>query len=121
MSPRDKGPLARILASRTGEWLVANVDEYLERSEKPRVDPGWFHPSVLAHPCDAYLGFEFMGVKPRRKISARLRRIFDNGHARDRDWKRYLQRSSLSVVTENNPRNFALSSVCVRGECDDMV
>ncbi len=121
MSPKDKGPLARILASRTGEWLLAHVEEWHERSEKPRVDPGWFHPSSLSHPCDAHLGFEFMGVKPQQKFTARTLRIFDLGTGRHKDWGRYLRLSKASIVGPDCSLSFSIPNLCIRGECDDII
>jgi hypothetical protein len=82
------------------KWLEHQVDAYLaNKTDGDRRDPGWFHPSSLHHPCDAYLTFEFLGVRKRvGNVPARTRRIFDNGHGRDRDWKGYLEGAGLSVA-----------------------
>ncbi len=119
---------------RRGNWLVAEVER--RRADKPpRVDPGWFHPSALSHPCDAFLAFQFLGVQPRpNAVDAQRQRVFDLGHARDRDWKGYLEETGLSAVGERElpecercrikpmvGRHICIPELRIRGELDDFV
>jgi len=96
-------PLARILAARTGQWLVAHVENWHEKSDKHRADPGWFHPSSLGSSCDALLAFDYLGIKAKSTHTARTLRIFNNGSSRDKDWKRYLRSSGLSLIEREQP------------------
>lgn len=129
---------------RKGNWLLAELEQRWPAPNK-RVDPGWFHPSALSHPCDAFLAFQFLGIQPRMDLpKPQTRRIFDNGHARDRDWKGYLEDTGLSVASWQHSAKHALLSdgapcicpcgtpcppprhICIpehriRGELDDLV
>lgn len=137
---RVKPGLAALLESTGEKWLISHVEAWQEKDrEGTRSDPGWFHPSDLSHQCDAYLGFLFVGAVRRQAERPRLRRIFDNGHGRDRAWKRYLDESGLSLVKfaprqvcprcgADGPdgkgvdrRHICIPDVRVRGECDDLV
>ena len=124
--------LSRVLAQRTGQWLISGVDDWLEANAEFRYDPGWFHPSSLSHQCDAFLAFAFMGTEAKGKPRARNRRILDNGTSRDEDWKRYLHESKISVYKHwgGSPKERKLASaeryieiphMRIRGECDDVV
>lgn len=124
--------LSRVLAQRTGGWLKAGVDQYLEDRHEFRSDPGWFHPSALANPCDAFLAFAFMGLQGKGKITPRLARIFDNGTGRDEYWKQYLHESGISLMKHwgGSPEERELASLerqieighCkIRGEFDDKI
>lgn len=114
-------PLKRILALRTGEWLVAETEAWHEKSLRSRDDPGWFHPSNLSDSCDASLLFQFLGLKQQVTHSARTQRIFDNGHCRDRYWKEYLHKAGISLVQKDSDRLVELPELRIRGECDDLV
>lgn len=124
--------LSRVLAQRTGDWLLAAVDDYLEEGGEYRSDPGWFHPSALSHQCDAFLAFAYLGIEGKGKMRARTHRILDNGTSRDEDWKRYLHEAGLSIYKHwgGSPEERELASAeraieiphaYIRGECDDVV
>lgn len=130
LSPGLRGLLA---LGTPDEWLLNVVDGYLVDQDKGRTDPGWFHPSSLANPCDAYLAFEFLGTARRRNENPVSIRVLDHGHDRDRAWKRYLAESGLSVVSnerrtcvgcgaeEVDGRHMCIPALRIRGECDDIV
>jgi len=129
--PKDS-PLSRVVAQRTGGWLLAHVDDHLESSKELRYDPGWFHPSALGNPCDALLAFQYMGQTGKSTVRARLQRIFDNGTSRDEDWKRYLHEAGLSLFQHwgGSPKERKLASaeryieiphLHIRGEMDDLI
>lgn len=118
-----------------GNWLLDLVEKRWPPREN-RIDPGWFHPSSLGNPCDAYLAFQFLGTQGRPDISPRLQRVFDFGHQRDRDWKRYIGAAGVSMFEEDPPFDerptcgrcgqqfMALRHICIpelriRGELDD--
>lgn len=117
--------LERVLAMRhPTAWFRAHLDAYYEQSEKPRVDPGWFHPSGLSHPCDALLAFQYLGLPPRNdgKISSKLRRIFDNGHSTEARWQAALQRSGIALLgKKKGDRNFEIAQFHIRGEMDNVI
>ena len=124
--------LSRVLAQRTGDWLQAHVDQYLEDKWEFRADPGWFHPSALGNPCDAALAFAFMGTKAKGTPSAAGTKRMDNGTSRHEDISRYLVESGASLFKHwgGSPeerelawkeRSFEIPSVKVRGTCDDLV
>ena len=128
--PKDS-PLSRIVAQRTGNWLLAHVNEHLESSSTVRADKGWFHPSALSNPCDALLAFAYMGAIGKSTTGAKLQRIFDHGTGRDEYWKRYLHDSGLSLMGHwgGSPkerklasieRSFEIPNLRIRGEFDDM-
>jgi len=115
-------PLKRLISlRREDQWLLAVVDAHLESSPLTRVDPGWFHPSDLSTTCDAYLAFSYLGVEGRGKISPRLQRIYDNGHARDRDIKKYFAEAGLSTIKDPAERFISIPDHRIRGEFDDIV
>lgn len=131
-SVKKDSALSRVLAQRTGDWLLAGVDDWLESSAEFRSDPGWFHPSSLSHQCDAFLAFAYLGIEGKGKARARNRRILDNGTSRDEDVKRYLHESGISVLKHwgGSPAERKLASaeryieiphLHIRGECDDIV
>lgn len=115
-------PLKRLVNLRSEHsWISSVVDAHLSKPHVSRADPGWFHPSSLAHPCDAYLAFAYLGVEGREKPTARLQRIFDNGNARDTDIKRYLHEVGASVIKRPEERKISLPAYRIRGEFDDRV
>lgn len=129
---KKDSPLNRILAQKSGDWLLAGVDDWLEESAEFRYDPGWFHPSSLAHPCDAFLAFAYMGTTAQGKPRARSQRILGNGTSRDEDWKYYLHASGISLLKHwgGSPeerklaeaeRSFEIPHLKIRGACDDIV
>lgn len=131
-SVKKDSSLSRVIAQRTGDWLLAGVDDYLEKSAGFRSDPGWFHPSALSHQCDAFLAFAYLGLDGKGTMRARTRRILDNGTSRDEDVKRYLHYSGLSILKHwgGSPKERKLASAeryieiphaRIRGECDDVV
>jgi hypothetical protein len=125
------------------QWVVARVDTMLEETQRPRYDPGWFHPSDLYKKCDAELAFSFLGVEKQGHHSARQQRVFDFGSSRDADWKDYVGRSKLSVhvddylpgpcptcgskweqpggMVTHAARHICLPDFRIRGEYDDKV
>jgi CRISPR/Cas system-associated exonuclease Cas4 (RecB family) len=114
-------PLSRVLAMRTGDWLGAAVDNFLEKSAEGRDDPGWIHPSELSNTCDAFLGFSYLGIPKQVSHTARLRRIFDNGHGRDYYWKQYFHDSGLSLIKKEEDRKVEIGPLHIRGELDDLI
>lgn len=121
--PKLETPIQRILAMRTGGWFRSHMDSYYEQSEEPRIDPGWFHPSALNHPCDAFLAFQFLGLtQPRGAVSSKLRRIFDNGHSTEGRWQVAIQRAGIALLgKEKGDRNFEIPQYRIRGELDNIV
>lgn len=118
-------PLQRILArSASGtSWYRAHMDDYYEDSEKPRYDPGWFHPSSLSHPCDAYLAFEYLGLQQRPgNVKSKLRRVFDNGHSTESRWQVAIAKAGLAQLGNvEGDRNFELPKLRIRGEMDNII
>lgn len=116
-------PLQRVLALRTGGWFRATMDAYYETSEAPRSDPGWFHPSALSHPCDAFLAFSFLGIPPRAGgTSSKQRRIFDNGHSTEGRWQEAIKRAGIAQLgKKKGDRNFEIPQYRIRGELDNIV
>lgn len=125
MSDKQKieSSLGRVLALRTGDWLLPHVEDWHEKSYgKGRVTPGWVHASELDGSCDAYLAFCYLGVKKLgARPTARVQRIWDNGTGRDRYWKLYLRRSGLSIIKKNEDRRIIIPEVRIVGEFDDLV
>lgn len=127
-----------VAASRGDNWIGPAVDSWLVTSDDgDRIDPGWFHPSSLSHPCDAHLAFHWIGVAHEpRKADPVLMRIFDVGNQRDAAIKGYLKQSGLSIANKGSncdcvnakgkrmgeePRHICIPSITIRGECDDIV
>lgn len=127
-------------------WLANVVDAYLVNSHdvKTRVDPGWFHPSSLSNPCDAFMAFDFVGAPKRTDADPRNIRILDHGHNRDQAWKTYLAGANLSILDDSRKpcekcgagstipkgkrtpigvdgRHMCIPELRIRGECDDIV
>lgn len=114
-------PLKRIIEMRGDAWLLARVDGWLESKPSGRSDPGWFHPSDLGHPCDAYLLFTYLGLARKEIVPARTRRIFDLGNNRDIAWKGYTVSTGLSLIKKEAERKILLPEYRIRGELDDIV
>lgn len=107
----------------TQEFLKTVEDWHVDHHEW-RSDPGWFHPSSLGNPCDAYLAFEYLGIEKRGSQKPRNLRILHNGDGRDNAWKWYLKKSGLSVIGREGfrrNRQVILSDLRIRGEFDDLV
>lgn len=116
----------------SGTWYIAAL-EGVEASEgEYRQDPGWFHPSGLGDECDAKLAFMFLGAPGLQSISARTRRIFDNGSGRDEYLKRDSQNTGLSLVDPTKiividgveheaDRWIQINELYIRGELDDWI
>lgn len=127
------GGLKALVNMRGEDWVVNHVEAWALRDNKPRIDPGWFHPSSLSHSCDAYLAFQYLGLAPRSdNVAPQTLRIFDNGHNRDEAWKRYLKASGLSMVAPGNPcagcgarnrdgRHICFPDLRIRGDFDDHI
>ncbi len=114
MNQKASAGLRALVDRNDDNWLITTVDAYLEKTAESRRDGGWFHPSSLASVCDAKLAFEFIGALASSDwINARLCRIFDNGHGRDKYWKGYLGKMGVSLV----PRH--PNGTDIRGDCDD--
>lgn len=100
---------------------MQEIDDYLERTAESRTDPGWFHPSDLHHPCDAYLAFAYLGSPKIETTTARVQRIFDMGNGRDAYWKQYMRGAGLTVCGSDDDRRFEIKRLHLRGECDDII
>jgi len=126
-SVKKDSALARVLAQRTGKWLGAHIDTWIESKSGARYDPGWFHPSALGNPCDAFLAFAYMGTEAKGKSNSRGLHIMDNGTSRHIDWSRYLVKSGVSLFKywegkkAKQERSFEIPQLRIRGECDDAV
>lgn len=46
-----------------GDWFPASVAKAFMNVNSQRIDPGWHHPSSLAHPCDRNKQFKFIGAE----------------------------------------------------------
>lgn len=134
-------PLKRIIGARGPSWLVNHAESYIELQANKynglSRQRGWFSPSDLHNPCDAYLAFRYMAVEQRSKVSARLQRIFDVGNAADARIKDMLRECGLSVIPAYKPkpsdtsndiywgekrlRQFELPDWRIKGEYDDKV
>jgi hypothetical protein len=138
MKPRPKqavnkdSSLGRVLAQRTGNWLIAAIDDHLESDQESRYDPGWFHPSGIGSPCDAMLAFQYMGMTGKSFTKARSKKIMDNGTSRHMDISRYLVEIGISLMKHwgGSPeelaaakaeRSFEVPSLHLRGEVDDII
>lgn len=104
-----------------GRWLIAAIEGVEESNGMGRFDPGWFHPSDFGHECDAFLAFRFLGAPAIEAISARTRRIFDLGSARDVDLKRDIGLAGVSLIKEPEDRSIVIPAVYIRGELDEWV
>lgn len=129
--------LRSLVDGNSPDWIAGHVDMAILSKEVPRIDPGWFHPSSLSKICDAHLGFQFLGEKPREdRFEPRTIKIFHNGHGRDQDWKRYLRDSGLSLVTakpddkrkcptcggkDYDGRHVCIPELRIRGDFDDHI
>lgn len=98
-------------------WLLDAVDEWRERSERPRRDPSRFHASSLGQTdeelIDAYNGTTVTFTLPAQKL-----RIFDNGHGVHSRWNRYLKKSGLSI---KHRRQVWIPRLRLKGTCDEIV
>lgn len=104
-----------------GTWLLSRIDGVLESSGESRSDPGWFHPSDLSHPCDAYLAFKYLGAPSVNTITARVQRIFDLGNARDVSLKDAIQATGTSLIKRPQDRKIVIPLYHIRGEIDEWV
>ena len=102
------------------QWLLDAVDEWRVGSEKPRYDPNWFHCSQLGASDEALIA-QYRGVLEYEPRTARELRVFDNGHCRDRDIKRYMLESGLSRVGHDDDRHIRIPYLRLSGEIDDIV
>lgn len=115
--------LKRLVArtTKSGAWLIAGLESVQETSGPGRTDPGYFHPSTFGNECDAFLAFQYLGAPGIQHIPARTQRIFDLGHARDKDLKRDMKAAGLSVIKKEVERQIAIPDLHVRGDLDDIV
>lgn len=118
---KKDSPLGRVLAQRTGNWMLSRIDEHLEENNEYRHDPGWFHPSAVSSPCDAFLAFTYMGTLGKGTVKARSRRIFDNGHSTEGRWQRYLLQAGLAQCKTDEDRAIEIPHVKIRGHLDNIV
>lgn len=109
------------LGKDSGGWILAALERAQESSEEFHTDPGWFHPSDLGSECDAFLAFRFLGAPGVSTVTPRMRRIFDNGHARDVQLKRDMKRSGASLITKEEERKISIPIYRIRGELDDLI
>lgn len=112
-------PQGSFVADASVAWVLEAVEEWAERTQKGRRDRGWFHASSLGR-SDAELVAQFRGESETPHNATTLR-IFDNGHGRDRAWKRYLAGAGISVVGKERDRRISLPALHLRGSCDDIV
>jgi hypothetical protein len=98
-------------------WIIAALDEWRQRSERSRRDPGRFHPSDLAQSDDEivarFRGEQIIFTEPAQKL-----RIFDNGHSMHRRWGSYFRRAGLSV---KHKKGFWLPRLRLKGTCDEII
>jgi len=113
--------LARVLAQRTGDWLGALVDEYLEKNQTQRQDPGWFHPSMLSNSCDAMLAFAYMGTEGKSFTKARIKRLFAHGHDAEARWQGYIRALGIAQCHTPEDRLIEIPHLKIRGELDNIV
>lgn len=99
-------------------WVVAHVDEWLERSNRRRRDPERFHPSDLGQ-TDAEIIALFNGTAIEFHEPAQKLRIFDNGHGVHARWGRYLKKSGLTVP--KHPKKFYIGRLRLKGMCDEII
>ena len=104
-----------------GAWLVAAIEGVQESHNPGRTDPGWLHPSDMGHPCDAYWAFKLLGAPSVDHISARSRRIFDNGSGRDSYLKKDVKKAGISLIKKEEDRKIVIPELRIRGELDDWV
>ncbi len=104
-----------------GKWIIAALEGVQYSSGTGRDDPGWFHPSALAHECEAYLAFRFLGAPAVQVLEAKTQRIFDLGSGRDEYLKRDMFNSGISVITTEEERHIEIPSLRIRGDLDDVV
>lgn len=115
-------PLKRLADMRhQGRWLLSAIDGVLESTGKGRTDPGWFHPSSLSNPCDAFLAFQFLGAPSVQKITARQQRIYDLGSARDAALKKAVRKAGVSLIKHEEDRKIVILPYRIRGELDEWV
>lgn len=104
-----------------GAWVLSGLESVQETRGSGRSDPGYFHPSDFGNECDAFLAFRFLGAPANSVIPARTQRIFDLGHARDKDLKRDMKKAGLSVIKKEEERKIAIPEMHIRGELDDII
>lgn len=143
MADKLTARLSSIIATDLEQWLPAAIDAHLENggAEPHRTDGGWWHPSALSNDCEARMAFDFLGVPQDATLPARTRRVFDNGHGRDRYYKQYLADAGLSLLKgdwvkggcpacglgskgphpRHPSRHICLPDVRIRGEIDDYI
>lgn len=114
-------PLKALAGLRNGNWLISAIESVQATKKEARTDKGWFHPSSLAHQCDAYLAFQFLGAPSVEVIPARLRRIFDNGSGRDEYLKQDVRNSGISLIKTEQDRKIEIPDLRIRGELDEFV
>ena len=97
------------------DWFQALIYKEFVRSTEQRIDPGWHHPSSLAHPCDRYKQFKFIGAPEEGSRSYLLAFTSTVGtfiHA------------TIQSLVENHPAVIAIEEKCfdeearVRGQLD---
>ena len=98
-------------------WLLNHVDDWRERTERPRRDPGRFHPSDLGA-SDDEIAARYAGTAAPETFDAQKLRIFDNGHGVHARWGRYLKKSGLSV---RHTKSFWMPRLRMKGTCDEII
>lgn len=98
-------------------WILDALDEWRQRSERPRHDPGRFHPSDLALKDEEIIarfrGEQIVFTEPAQKL-----RIFDNGHSVHRRWGSYFKRAGLSI---KHKKGFWMPRLRLKGTCDEII
>lgn len=113
--------LANLGSKKSGVWLIAAIESVQESNGPGRFDPGFIHPSDLGNECDAFIAFRYLGAPGISNISARTRRIFDNGSGRDYYLKRDVDNSGVSLITREEDRAIEIPTLHIRGELDAWV
>jgi len=97
--------------------LIRKIDEYLLNRPRKERKIHCFHPSSL-HLSEDELYKHYLGQTNDQSISARVRRIFDNGHSMHRRIQRYLSDMGVLLEPEVSVENEEYEIV---GQCDGIV
>lgn len=93
-----------LLRQREEHWLLASIDEHLRKTDTGRPPDYHFHPSAVsgvhAKACLRYLTYSLYERPRGKSISAKLQRIFDNGHDMHRRYQRLFEEMGMLVGAE---------------------
>lgn len=120
-----KKGLARLLDLRQGDWLLYELDEAIVTKKTQLPVKGWLRVSELGHPCERYLRFRFLGVRPEPMIvKPQLQRIFDNGTAMHKRYVQYCRRTERLVDHEKEVKRWPVVGhydLCLEDPAGDLV